>query len=167
MKNRIPSATAHHVWIPKEIYGVTLDQLEKRLNFHFDRTDDENIEVYMPLGWCMAPDPGGGDWFYIFDDKDRKRALINKVSFDFQEQYTLYWLRRYGVQVIEQGPWEMPTQVKPTVIDSDSHTIWEGEWTKVKSADGLEEHLDAIDEGAAWLFENKPHWQDYFAYWDE
>lgn len=174
MKNRIPSATAHHVWLPKEIYGTTLDELRKNVNFYIGRTTEENVEIIMPMGWFMAHDPAGGEWLYIFDHKGRKRAVITrnwrKVADDEAITYTMHWLRRFGVDVWMHGLTEgndAPTSAQWYVIDSDGTVVHSGELIPIKSRAGMVEHLDAIDAGIAWLFENKPDWQDYFAYWDE
>lgn len=158
-----------HTWIPKEVYGTTLDELKEKAGFGFPGgVTQEDIEVVLPPGWRTER---SGEWLYILDSQERKRAVINEAH-DFDRAIghnVLHWLRRYGVEVVDSGGTkDYPSEIRWRIVDSDSRCIHEGNRLRVASGDGgIDEEMNAIDEGVAWLYENKPDWQDYFAYWDE
>lgn len=173
--------TLYEVWLPKSIHGCSPDDLN-RLGFrHLGQYNENNVYVSLPPGWRLEPTelPAfNGDevtqiaYLYLLDEKGRKRGVIARSTEDEPDSKNeLHWFRRYSVDVYPSGGWELSIPISHfyyAIVNSDSEAIHFSEPILVPGSGKqvIEVYGQAIDAGAAWLFEHYPDWQDIHAYWD-
>lgn len=145
--------------LPKEIRGITREQLTE-MGFKFGKEVDELfVECQLPAGWSKRA-TSHAMWSELLDDKGRCRAAIFFKAAFYDRSADMSMNRRFRVDLNDVAS---DTEHRRASVKDGENVIQDlGEY---KQDD--RNAMDALSEsGKLWLNQNFPQWEDPLAHWD-
>lgn len=121
--------------------------------------DDLFVKVTLPAGWKKSATEHSmhSD---LLDDKGRKRGSIFYKAAFYDRRADMQLVRRYSVNCYLDG--SNAENYRGAVFDGTTEIHDLGQVARNAYHSRQEQH----EQGAAWLTERYPDWQDATAYWD-
>jgi hypothetical protein len=146
--------------LPKDMHGVTREQLEA-IGFKFgDDQDDIFVNATLPAGWTKKASDHSM-WSYLHDEKGRKRARIFYKAAFYDRRASLRMDSRYSLSSYQDGADKDHYRVAAMDCDTEIHVF--GEYAR---SGGYEDGRALEKDAEEWMLQKYPDFRNNFAYWD-